>query len=374
MDQILKNTDKKIFVYNVSDERELFAANEKTETEVASLTKIMTVWTFLSGEKSKKLSEKITITEEMLQNLNEFVTINLYAGQEVTLEDLIFAAMLPSAGDAAQALAVYDAGSVEKFVEKMNKKVSELGLFHTKFSNVVGFDEENYSSAEDMAVILKNALKNKKFYEVISTFEKYLPSLDVVVKKTFDKGEFFLGGKTGFTFEAGRNLASFSEINGAEIIVVNLNEDYMTNDHVENSEKIYQYLKENFSYQKILKTGDMIKNIPVRDSSTKNLEILAETDIEKFLENNFDISSLSYNYDGVEEITRDIKFGDLLGKYSVKNGEEIFYEQEIYLQTEIEFYPYWLWNTIIGTIFGAAIIFFIVKHRKNTCRARRRSF
>ena len=365
------NFSGKVYVYNVSDGRELYAKEAEMETEIASITKVMTALTFLDN--TRNYDEKVKITPEMLEGLEEFVVVGLTPGQEVTIDDLLYAAMLPSAGDAAQALAVMDAGSIDKFVAKMNKKVHEMGLKHTHFSNVVGFDEENYSSAEDVARILQVASENEKLAELMESFDQYLPSLDVSVKKTFPKSEPISGGKTGFTYAAGRNLATYGEVNGAKLVVVDLNEPYTTNLHIENTGAIYQYYLENYSYQKILGTGDLVRTLAVKDSPTKEINLYAKEDVEKFLENGYDLKRLDYEYTGVTEITNKAKarMGDKLGDYMIKLGEEVLYSTELYLEEEIYFYPYWLFATLTGLVVAGVTWAILWKKRVRVNRNRR---
>lgn len=369
MNEFSFSTESKIFVYNLSDGRVLFQQNSNIETKVASLTKIMT--TILAIENNPK-DKIVDITTEAVSGLDEFVVAGLTVGQKIPIEELYYITMLPSAGDAAQALAIATSGSIEKFVEKMNEKAKELGLTHTHFSNVVGFDSENYSSAEDIEKILEYALKNQKFSEVFSSFKYFSPSLQKTFYKTIEENSMILGAKTGFTYEAGRNLASFSEINGAKLLVVDLNEDWRTNNHLENSLKIYDFFLNNYSYQNILENGEKLTEVEVRDSAQKSLEIFSEIEVKKFLENNFPIEKLEKNFESEKIITNKSKIGDYLGKYSIKLDEEILYEQEIFLETEINFYPYWLWNAGVVALTLAILGFFFYKWRKNRCRSRRR--
>lgn len=194
-----------------------YALGEQAAAEpapVASLTKIMTALLTLEN---RDLKEEVAITAEMLQGLEEFAVIGLQAGQTATVEDLLYATMLPSAGDAAQVLAVSMSGSVAAFAEQMNVKAEMLGMQNTHFSNPVGFDEENCSTPEDMVILLREALKNQDFIRIFESFEQNLPSMEKLAQKTFAKTTYIKGGKTGFTNAAGRCLASTAEIEGRNI-------------------------------------------------------------------------------------------------------------------------------------------------------------
>lgn len=90
--------------------------------------------------------------------------------QKVTYNDLLYGMFLASGADATRAISISISKSEEQFVELMNKKAQELNLKNTHFTNTVGLDDENhYSTLNDVAIILKGALKNKKFKEIFTT-------------------------------------------------------------------------------------------------------------------------------------------------------------------------------------------------------------
>lgn len=272
---------------------------------------------------------------------------------------------MPSAGDAAQAIAITASGSIEKLVEEMNARAQEIGLSETSFSNAVGFDDDNFSSAEDIAKLLETALKNPDFKAIFERFEFYSASLNKTLKKTFENNDVITGGKTGFTYLAGRCLASTAKINGANLLVVDLNEDWQTDDYIKNSLKIYNFYQENYGLVNILTEGDEIIDIKVEDSETKNLKIFTDETVTKFLKNNTETYS---SFDGVEKIDDEFSVGDFLGTYTIRSEAETLYQKELFLTEEIEFYPYWLWNAAVGglVVFVAMIIcrFKLKKHKQ----------
>lgn len=341
-------------LFNLRDDKVLSEKDADLEVPVASLTKIMT--TILAIEENDSLSELIEITSEMTNVVDEYVVANLPIGTEVPLEELLYITMLPSAADAAQALAIKTSGSIEAFVNLMNQKATELGMNQTHFSNPVGIDGDNYSTANDIAILLKYALKNPKFKEVFESFSYYSPTLDLTYKKTIPGNDVISGAKTGFTNSAGRCLASTATLNDVPYLLINLGADWQASStlHVEDALNVYNYYSTNYSYQTILNEGDVMFNVVVSDSDTKSLDFLAKQDVEAYLENDFDMAMLDRVYEGVSNITNDNKVGDYLGEYKIMNDDEILYETAIYLEAEIEFYPYWLWNT--GVVCGGILL------------------
>jgi D-alanyl-D-alanine carboxypeptidase (penicillin-binding protein 5/6) len=231
----------------------------------------------------RNLDEVVVITNEMVGNLGDYAAIGLRAGQRVTIEDLLYATMLPSAGDAAQALAIYTSGSIANFANVMNQKAKELGLKNTHFSNPVGMNEDNYSTAHDMAIILQAALKNKTFAKIFQTYRYQLKSVNLTAEKTFTKRPDIIGGKTGYTQLAGRCLASNSKLNGVNYILVTLGANPNSTEHLKDASRIYTYVKETYIEREILRTGDYLKTFAVTDSKQKTLEIRSKQDVHAIL-------------------------------------------------------------------------------------------
>lgn len=324
-------------------------ADEKVP--VASLTKIMTALVVL--EKCE-MNEMVRITGEMLAGLEGFAKIGLRVGQEATVEDLVYATMLPSAGDAAQALAVKVGGNLAEFVGLMNQKAAELGLDNTHFNNAVGMDEDNYSTPRDVAKLVQEAIKNPEFERVFGSFERELTSLGMTVKKTFGEMAYVRGGKTGFTNEAGRCLATVAEVEGTEYILVTVGAEEGQN--VKDAEKIYAEIEVGYEPVEVMREGEWIVRMPVRGSVTEEVEFLAERDVIVALENEATEGDLSYEYTGQEEITRDTLEGEELGRLVVKHGEQELYTQEIRYEGGVDFYNYgWVGLGMGVSLVGLAV-------------------
>lgn len=218
------------------------ARNGKTVGEInadqqmypASLTKMMTC--LVAIEELRNLNKEITLTQEMFAGLYEqnATQAGFQPGETVRVIDLLYGVMLPSGAECCIALSDTIAGSEEGFVELMNKKADKLGMKDTHFMNSTGLhDLEHYSTARDMAILLKAALKNDTFREIIESPWHSTPSTNIhpdgityystMFKNLSDAavtGGKIMGGKTGYTGEAGHCLASFAEIEGVEYILV----------------------------------------------------------------------------------------------------------------------------------------------------------
>ena len=202
----------------------LYEKNSYDHRPIASITKLMTAVILLE---ENKLSDVITVSKAAADTLGS--KIWLAPGEKITVENLLYAAIIHSANDAAYALAEYNSPNIDDFVTKMNQKTVELGLYDSHFTNPVGFDEEgNYSSAYDLALLGRyahgKALIRRasviKEMEISSTNGK----LTHEIKSTNDLlGSYLkvLGLKTGTTDQAGQCLVAVIENDqGHDILTV----------------------------------------------------------------------------------------------------------------------------------------------------------
>lgn len=195
---------------------------------IASLTKVMTAMLILE---ENKLDDVIEISKEAA--FANGSTILLRPQEKMTIENLLKGLLIQSGNDAATALAQHNAGSIEKFVEKMNLKAKLLGLNNTKFKDPAGLDDEGIASPREMAFVMAYALRHEKFKEIIRTPETIIYSADNAFSHKLEnsnrlvKEEMFfpgiIGGKTGFTPTAGHNMVAAASRDGHTLVVVILN-------------------------------------------------------------------------------------------------------------------------------------------------------
>ena len=200
----------------------------------ASMTKIMTA--IIALEAFSDLDHEITLSEDIFYALDgqDATQAGFRPGESVRVRDLVYGVMLPSGAECCLALADEVSGSEEAFVEKMNKKAKSIGMKDTHFMDCTGLhDPEHYSTAYDIALLLKYALHNDTFRDVAESHFHSTPATNVhpdgityystMFKNMSDTsvmGGEILGGKTGYTSEAGHCLASFAQIYDREYILV----------------------------------------------------------------------------------------------------------------------------------------------------------
>lgn len=196
----------------------------------ASITKILTV---LLALENSSLSDAVTVTDAVLSVPRDTTHISLTPGEQVTMEQLVYAAFLESANDACVAIAVHVAGSIGAFCEMMNKRALEAGATNSHFANPHGLFAENHTTtAHDMAAITREALKNPEFLKVFTSRSYEMPPNNKQSEKRYfsTKLDFFkdtpyayskaIGGKNGWITAAGHTLVTAAESDGVRLICV----------------------------------------------------------------------------------------------------------------------------------------------------------
>ncbi len=218
----------------LDDHATLMKENSEQKIYPASLTKIMTV--IVAIENLPDLQKKIELPGSMFQELYkaDASRAGFLPDEKVRADDLLYGVMLPSGAECCIGLADDIAGSEQKFVKLMNQKAAELGMNSTHFTNTTGLQDSNhYTTVKDLSVLLSYALQNNTFRDIF-TASRYSTSPTnkhkdgITFQNTMFKnienpaisGGKILGGKTGFTDEAGLCLASLAQKDGREYILV----------------------------------------------------------------------------------------------------------------------------------------------------------
>lgn len=212
----------------------LYEKNIDEQKYPASITKIMT--TLLAIEHSNP-SDRVVFSDHAIYGIERASShIGIRPGENLSMEDCLYAMMLASANEVCLAVAEHIGGDVDTFVSMMNAKAAELGCTNTNFTNPNGLPDENhYVSARDMALIAKAAFQNELFREVCSTKVHKIGWTNLTGedrwfqnhhKMLFDDSDFYyegcLGGKTGFTKVALRTLVTYANRDGRNLICVTL--------------------------------------------------------------------------------------------------------------------------------------------------------
>ena len=286
-------------VMDADSGRVIEGKNISKEKLIASTTKIMTC---IIALENSDLNKMVKVGDEVLKAYGSAIYINM--GEEMSIKDLLYGLMLRSGNDAAIEIAYSVSGNMDNFVKKMNEKAYELKMTNTNFINNHGLENDegygNTSTAYDMALLMKYALHNETFKEIIGT-EKYTTKTEgkSYVWKNKNKLLFsydkLIGGKTGFTKKARRTLVTSAVDNGRTSIVVTLNDGNDFADHKELHEKVFS------KYERVLLL-DKNQKIENKYYLQEDFYALLTEDEQQKVKINYEINNPNSNEVGVASV------------------------------------------------------------------------
>lgn len=311
--------------------RILYSNNQHQRLPMASTTKIMTA---LLAIEQGDLDEKVKIKSNSVGI--EGSSIYLTTGEVISLRDLVYGLMLRSGNDAAVAIANHISGSVDDFSQLMNQKAKEIGAKNTNFTNPHGLPSNNhYSSAYDMAIITREAMKYEEFKKICKTklwtadrdINKFFSNKNKTLWE-YDGGD---GVKIGYTTQAGRCLVSSATRNGIQLIAVVLN-DYSWFDDCYD---LFDYGFDNYKAMVIYDKDQYVRSIYVPNGKkdvlpivTKNSLILPMTDEEcKTIKTIIKIP---------KEVNAPISKNTKIGDIRVYQNDQLLYTDDLIAREDIE--------------------------------------
>lgn len=263
-------------VIESSTGRVLYSKNATERRSIASTTKIMTALTALENGNTK---EEVTVSKRAASIGGS--TIGLQEGQKYTLKEMLYAMLMMSGNDAAIAVAEHIGGTVEDFAEMMNRKAKSMGAVNSSFVTPHGLDKENqYSTAYDLALITKEALKNPLFTEIVSTSNSYIPGHNLYnTNELLGTCQGVDGVKTGFTGKAGRCLVTTAKRGDMRLICVVLGSP-TRNARANASRDLLDFAFENFKMHRLWQAGDVCARIPVYRGVNSHVNLKVQQSID----------------------------------------------------------------------------------------------
>lgn len=313
--------------------RIIYANNKDLVRSVASISKIMTA---VVAIESDKLDEIVTVGSEIKSAYGSGIYIK--EGEELTLRDLLYGLMLRSGNDAALSIATYVGGDVQAFVSMMNAKAKSIGMKNSTFNNPSGLDQEkgNYSSAYDMALLMKYAYQLKEFREIVST-KKYELKTNMNYYLWNNKNKLLYmykyanGGKTGFTEKARRTLVTTASKNNTNLVAVTLNDG---NDFLDHKALFEEAFGEYNSYQILNKDKVNI----VGETFYKNSYFYLKKDFTYLLKKKeIDDILIKYNLDKIDNAQSDTKVGGV----KVYFKDKVIYTGDVFIKVKKEKKSFW---------------------------------
>jgi len=303
---------KAVILMDATSGRVLYERNSHQQLPPASLTKIMTA---LLVVENGDLNQNVVISEFAAATPES--TVYLEPGETLTRMELLYAAMLPSANDACNALAESIAGNEANFVKLMNKRVRELGLKNTQFKNAHGLHAEgHYSSAYDLALLSKKGLSNPLFAQVTQTQRKVIPwegkdedRLLLNQNRLLYRYEGAIGVKTGYTRQAGNCVVGAARRGDMVLIAVSMNSPTV----YEDLENMLNYGFNNYKMITLGKAGDISGEVKVLKGNSGKVRAKLSNDLS-IAATEDEIPHLAYSFTLKPSIEAPVKKGEVLGK------------------------------------------------------------
>ena len=349
---------KAALLYDLGSDTLVFGQNIDEKLYPASLTKIMTC--LMTIEMQPDLDVMVTVTKAGLADQEPGGSnVALKVGEEMSVRDLLYCLMVKSGNDAASVLAVYNAGSIEAFVELMNQRAQELGCTGTHYMNAHGLHhDDHYTTARDMAKIAATAMQYPIFEEIFTTSEYTVPATNLSEARELKTTNFLirsngypnvvdsrvLGGKTGNTSKAGRCLVALAEKNGMKLLSVVLGAkatygpdgySFTRYGNFEETSGLLNFAYKNFTTMQVLNSTQVGAQFAVSGGDhnafgTISQEMSAAVPVDA----NFE--TIRYDYTLVEGgLTAPISKGDKIGTVRVWYGDTCLAQQDLLSASDV---------------------------------------
>ncbi len=309
----------------------LFNKNSDKKIYPASTTKILTA---ILALENLDLDSSVVISESAINIPWDSSNAALKKGEVISVKDLLYALMLKSGNDSANALAEATSGTLDKFIFLMNDKLKELGCNNTNFTNAHGYHDKNhYSTAEDMIKILSYAVKNQDFVKICSTSKYTIPPTNKTpVERVYQNTnrlilsksdsylsryyEFCMGGKTGYTHEAGRTLVTFGKKDDKFLLVgiFGVNDTSGDDKRYTDAISLFDYGFDNFT------------NITLLNKDNYNFSYIDHKNKQSYsllLKNNFDTLVINEDLDSTSSVDYNIALDENNNILKANKGQAV---------------------------------------------------
>lgn len=343
---VAMDADSGIVLYNKDMNKKIYPA---------STTKILTA--ILTIE-NIDLNKAVVVTKTAINVPWDSSTVYLREGEIISVQDLLYCLLLNSGNDAANVLAEAVSGDISSFVKLMNQKIKEIGCTNTHFNNAHGYSDDNhYTTALDMAKIFNYCIQNETFVKIISTkaytveatnkttTKRYLKNTNRLILQKQDSVharyyEYCIGGKTGYTDEAGRTLVTFAKKDGKTVIATIFGASSSGSQDVRYTDAInlFEYSFNNYSKQTIALAKDYNFNY-INTDKMLNYSIGLKQDLEVLLKNN-QAPDVTYTIDIDETYLKaldetniqEVPAGTITFNLTTNDGENYTFEETLYLK------------------------------------------
>lgn len=324
----------------------LFEQNSEQRMYPSELVQIMTAIVVIEnidnvGGWSTEAAYEMSTQNFLYENRSGIISTGMLAKNVFTADDLFHAMVIASGYDAAMTLAKLIAGSQDAFVELMNSKAMEIGAKNTNFTNCHGLhDTANYTTAYDMYLISKYAMKLDKFRETVAKTSYTCEENDTHKKLVWNTNNGLLasgnvhyyspviGIKSGYSAEIGRNVASYAEYEGFAYYQIDMGAPFELDEGYNlalfDAKQLYTWAFTEFEVKTIVEAGAQVSEVPLELAWQKDhLKLVIGDTYRALLPVDIDVSSISYEYDIPESVEAPIEKGEAIGKLNLVHSGEI---------------------------------------------------
>lgn len=319
----------------------------------ASLTKIMTAILVIE---MGNMSDVIKVDDDTPYEISGS-HIALEAGEIMTMKDMLYALMLPSANDAALALAKHYGKSEKEFVKLMNDKAKELGAYNTHFANPHGLHDDNhYTTAADLALITRYAMKNETFRKIVQTerYEipptnkknetRYFTNLNKLIYNSGSnqiyvdgayispKYEYATGVKTGYTPEAGNTLVASAEKNGTELIAVVMNG--VSLEMYQDAHNLFNFGFSEYENATLVGKNTFVQNVKIQNGDSKEISAITESEFKTLIKK--DSAKNIESKVVINEISLPLEPNDIVGKIDFMQDGKVIGSVNLITPTQVK--------------------------------------
>lgn len=316
----------------------LYQENGSDMNYPASTTKLLTA---LVAAQRGRLEQTITVTPEAVALPPDSSTCWLQAGEQQSLEDLLYGLLLPSGNDCAAAIAEgVGNGDADQFVKWMNETARELGATHSQFTNPHGYHDPNhYTTAMDLALISRAALQNPTVLRISGTPEYYWPGKSELNGTYLNHNEMLalypdtVGGKTGFTDEARRTLVNAAQRGDRLLIGVLMGEEDREQQYQDMID-LLDYGFSQFTQRELLVAGTYPSSLTVVDGAAQEVAVAPATGYKISVPQS-GTPTVRTTVEAPEQLTAPIRAGQEVGSIEVREGERLLAKVPLLAQADV---------------------------------------
>ena len=331
----------------------LWTKNADKEYNLASITKLMTC---LIAVEELGLDYEVTVDEAATQV--DKAKPMVYAGEKISVEDLVYEALLCSANDAAKALAIATSGTQKKFAKLMNERAEKIGCTNTHFANASGVKTnkvQSHSTARDIVLIAKEAFANEDIKRISGTAEITLAATNKNSERQIESTNLFLAGgeattltgkytvkkyngvfagKTGTTPENKTTMVVDCDIDGFTVYAVIMNSTLRS--RYSDIRKLLNYAKESLTKYTAFKKGTVFGEAKLKGGATNHVEAAAAEDGFINLPEGASASLVTTQITYKEDLKAPISKGDVIGKVEIYLADDKVREISLVATKDIE--------------------------------------